>query len=194
MSRRGIDYFENNRRAIYAQRAYTFANPHGWKDYGSEVWGRDRVRWPGRCGVRVCREVAAVPQLCGRVVRWAPMDTMTGRWRRLRSSVPSPSHPRSSFPRSASYIGATGSTSTRSMGSLTRSTASFDFDVPLVHGRCIPGFGWVASDYLGIDQGPIVAMIENGNSGLVWRVMRKNPHLRRGLRRAGFNGGWLTID
>jgi len=55
-----------------------------------------------------------------------------------------------------------------------------------------PQDGWVATDYLGIDQGPIVAMIENGHSGLVWRVMRKNPHLRRGLERAGFTGGWLT--
>src|SRR4029078_7331006 len=33
MSGRGIDYFENNRRAVYAQRAYGIANPHGWKDY-----------------------------------------------------------------------------------------------------------------------------------------------------------------
>ena len=63
-----------------------------------------------------------------------------------------------------------------------------------MHGRCIPGFGWVATDYLGIDQGPIVAMIENGTRGLVWRVMRKNPHLRRGLERAGFTGGWLTTE
>ncbi len=60
-------------------------------------------------------------------------------------------------------------------GFLDAFNPSFDFDVPLVHGRCIEGFGWVASDYLGIDQGPIIAMIENGTSELVWRVMRKNP-------------------
>jgi hypothetical protein len=77
-------------------------------------------------------------------------------------------------------------------GFLDAFNPSFDFDVPLAHGRCIPGFGWVASDYLGIDQGPIVAMIENQGSELVWRVMRTNPHLRRGLERAGFSGGWLT--
>jgi len=28
-------------------------------------------------------------------------------------------------------------------------------------------------------------------SELVWRVMRRNPHVLRGLRRAGFSGGWL---
>ncbi len=37
-----------------------------------------------------------------------------------------------------------------------------------------------------------MAMIENYRGGLVWRVMRRNPHLVRGLRRAGFAGGWLA--
>jgi hypothetical protein len=59
------------------------------------------------------------------------------------------------------------------------------------HGRILPGRSWYDSDYLGIDQGPILAMIENYRSGLVWRVMRSNPHIRRGLERAGFTGGWL---
>jgi hypothetical protein len=52
--------------------------------------------------------------------------------------------------------------------------------------------GWVDPDYLGIDQGPIVAGIENYRSELVWRVMRGNAYLRRGLERAGFQGGWLA--
>jgi hypothetical protein len=34
-------------------------------------------------------------------------------------------------------------------------------------------------------------MIENQRSGLVWDVMRRNPHVRRGLEAAGFRGGWL---
>jgi len=69
---------------------------------------------------------------------------------------------------------------------------SFNYDVPLRHGRTIAGFGWVDTDYLGIDQGPILAMIENYRTGLVWRVMRSNPHIRAGLEQAGFQGGWLT--
>ena len=52
--------------------------------------------------------------------------------------------------------------------------------------------GWFTNDYLGIDQGPIVLMAENHRSGLVWPVMKKNPHIVRGLCRAGFTGGWLT--
>jgi hypothetical protein len=59
-------------------------------------------------------------------------------------------------------------------------------------GRVDPAQGWFDVDYLGIDQGPIVAMIENHRSGLVWKVMRKNPNIVRGLKRAGFTGGWLA--
>ena len=58
-------------------------------------------------------------------------------------------------------------------------------------GTVTPGVAWFDSDYLGIDQGPIIAMIENHRSGLVWRVMRTNPYIRTGLKRAGFTGGWL---
>jgi hypothetical protein len=58
-------------------------------------------------------------------------------------------------------------------------------------GSIVPGVGWFDDDYLGIDQGPILAMVENWRSDLVWRVMRKNAHLRRGLLAAGFRGGWL---
>ena len=53
------------------------------------------------------------------------------------------------------------------------------------------GVGWFDGDQLGIDQGPIVAMIENYRSELVWRTLRKNPYVVSGLKRAGFTGGWL---
>jgi hypothetical protein len=52
--------------------------------------------------------------------------------------------------------------------------------------------GWVDADYVGIDEGPILAMIENYRSDLVWRVMRRSPYLQQGLERAGFTGGWLA--
>ncbi len=55
----------------------------------------------------------------------------------------------------------------------------------------MPGKGWVASDYIGIDQGPILAMIANYRNEFVWSVMKKNPYIRDGLKKAGFQGGWL---
>ena len=51
---------------------------------------------------------------------------------------------------------------------------------------------WVSSGHYAIDQGPVVLMIENHRSGLVWRLMQSCPHIVDGLRAAGFAGGWLT--
>ena len=65
--------------------------------------------------------------------------------------------------------------------------------LPGIH-RTLPGLkdaGWVDPDYIGIDEGPILAMIENYRSELIWCVMRGDPYLRQGLERAGFSGGWL---
>jgi len=76
-------------------------------------------------------------------------------------------------------------------GFLDAVNPTFTLDVPVQHGKVVPGRGWYDTDYLGIDQGPIVAMIENLRSGFVWEIMRRNPHVRRGLLRAGFTGGWL---
>ena len=62
---------------------------------------------------------------------------------------------------------------------------------PLQHGRIVPGVGWVDGDYLGIDQGPIVIQIENHRSDAVWKYLRREPNLIRGLKIGGFTGGWL---
>ncbi len=50
---------------------------------------------------------------------------------------------------------------------------------------------WVSPWHFGLNQGPIVLMIENYRTGFVWRLMRDCPCIARGLRRAGFGGGWL---
>jgi hypothetical protein len=55
----------------------------------------------------------------------------------------------------------------------------------------VPDVGWVDGDYLGIDQGPIVLMIENHRTGLIWDELKDSPYMVRGLQRAGFTGGWL---
>src|SRR5690606_13478384 len=79
-----------------------------------------------------------------------------------------------------------------SYGILHAINPSFRYDIPLKTGRLIPGRGWVASDYIGIDQGPILTMIANYRNEFVWKVMRENPYIRRALERAGFTGGWLA--
>jgi hypothetical protein len=47
---------------------------------------------------------------------------------------------------------------------------------------------WWAETFLAIDQGPIVVMIENYRSGLLWKLFMSAPEVRRGLARLGFEG------
>src|SRR6266498_1543862 len=49
-----------------------------------------------------------------------------------------------------------------------------------------PSMKWFATDYLGIDQGPIVLMIENYRSGRIWHVFMQHAAIQRGLERAEF--------
>jgi hypothetical protein len=53
---------------------------------------------------------------------------------------------------------------------------------------------WYASSYLAIDQGPIVVMIENYRSGLLWRLFMSCPEVRAGLRRLGFESPHLEQE
>jgi len=45
---------------------------------------------------------------------------------------------------------------------------------------------WTAEAYLAIDQGPIIVMIENFRTGLMWRLLMSDPDVQNGLRRLGF--------
>ncbi len=69
---------------------------------------------------------------------------------------------------------------------------TFDFeDAKVRRGTVVPGVGWFDSEYIGIDQGPMLLMIENYRSSFVWDVMRDSPYIIRGLCRAGFSSSWL---
>jgi hypothetical protein len=187
---RGIDYFENNRRAVYAQRAYAVANPHGWKDYGIDVWGVTASDGPANV---ICDYDGKPRAFRAYAARGAagPSDYDDGTLAPTALVASIAFAPEIVIPAMHEVTRRFGAHVYSTYGYLDAFNPSFNFKVPLEHGHCIPGFGWVASDYIGIDQGPIVAMIENFRSGLVWRVMRRSEHLRRGLDRAGFTGGWL---
>lgn len=53
------------------------------------------------------------------------------------------------------------------------------------------GRDWYADSFLAIDQGPIVIMLENHRSGLLWRLFMSVPEVQQGLRRLGFTSPWL---
>ncbi|MDB5909646.1 MAG: hypothetical protein JWP34_3760, partial [Massilia sp.] len=190
MRARGIDYFENSRRATYAQQAYAVANPLGCKGYGAKLWGITASDGPadtviddggrkrkfysyagrGMGGVEHYDDCTIAPTGAAASIAFAP-----------EIAIPAIVDMRNRY----------GDQIYGQYGFLDAFNLTFDYDARLANGRRIPGFGWVDTDYLGIDQGPILAMIENHRDDMVWRVMRKNPYLKAGLLKAGFRGGWL---
>ena len=50
---------------------------------------------------------------------------------------------------------------------------------------------WYASSHLAIDQGPIIVMIENYRSGLLWKLFMSCPEIKGGLNKLGFESPWL---
>ena len=54
------------------------------------------------------------------------------------------------------------------------------------------GQDWYARTYLAINQGPIVIMMENFRSGLLWNLFMSAPEVRAGLSRLGFASPHLS--
>jgi hypothetical protein len=191
MRGRGIDYFENSRRATLAQRAYAIANPAKFRDYGANVWGLTASDGPidttmtldgatrtfhtysarGAAANEVNDDGTIAPTAAGGSVPFAP-----------EYAVPALEAMRVKYgdPLFGQY------------GFLDAFNPTYDHaSLRAQMGHIVDGVGWFDTDYLGIDQGPIIAMIENYRTGLIWRLMRQDPYIKTGLQRAGFTGGWL---
>ncbi len=186
---RNIDYFENSRRATYAQRAYANDNPGGKVGYGDDCWGLTACDGPGDFTVTIDGRPREFFSYSAR----GPGERDDGTIAPTAALGSIAFAPEIVEPMIAKLHARYGPGIYEKYGFLDSFNPTLTrADAPLKHGRIVPGIGWVDRDYLGIDQGPIVAMIENRRSGMIWEVMRRNPHIRRGLERAGFTGGWLA--
>ncbi|GAB3095352.1 glucoamylase family protein [Lysobacter terrae] len=193
MRKRGIDYFENSRRAVLAQRDYAIANPDGWKGYGKNVWGLTACDGP--VNTRQSFD-GKEREFRGYSARGAGLgDNFDDGTLAPTAAVASlPFAPDEVIPATLEMHKRYGEFLYSSYGFLDSFNPSFSYETPLVTGRIVPGQGWVASDYLGIDQGPIVTMIANYRNEFVWNVMKRSPYIRAGLKKAGFRGGWLDAS
>ena len=50
---------------------------------------------------------------------------------------------------------------------------------------------WYATTHLAIDEGPIITMIENYRSGLIWKLFMQIPDVQNGLKKLGFKSPWI---
>lgn len=188
----GLDYFENSRRATFANRAYCAANPMGWDGYSADVWGLTACDGPAdatlpfRGGPRTFFSYAAR----------GPADQPDGRDDGTIAPTAAlgslPFAPEIVVPCAAALLREHGSRIYSRYGFLDSFNPSFRYPgAGSKSGAVDARHGWVGRDYLGIDQGPILLQAANYRDEFVWRVMRRVPALRLGLRRAGFSGGWL---
>ncbi|HMQ61181.1 MAG TPA: glucoamylase family protein [Flavilitoribacter sp.] len=183
MREKGIDYFENSRRATIANRAYCLENPGKFEGYGPDEWGLtacDGPKWEARewkadtirfmeysargaSSLHIVDDGTIAPTAAGGSVAFAPeicLPVLEHLWNAYYNDLVGEYGFKDAFNRSYTFCEGCEN-------------------------------GWFDDDYLGIDQGPILIQSENYLSGLVWETMKKNPYIRNGLKSAGFTGGWL---
>jgi len=180
MKSKKIDYFENSRRATYANRQYCITNAAGFTGYSNNIWGLTACDGPGnnnKANPNVAfqgynargasqfylqDDGTIAPTAAGGSIAFAP-EICIPALKEMRSRYGEKLYGKYGF------------------------KDAFNLSIVYKDGTV----GWYDQDYLGIDQGPILIQTENYRSGLVWKLMKKNPYIRAGLKKAGFTGGWL---
>lgn len=179
MRTRASDYFENSRRATHMQREYARRNPRGLIGYGENSWGITASDGPGPASKVVKGRRRRFFDYTGRGVPYGPDDGTLAPWA-VASSLPFA--PEIVLPAMA--------TIDREYPTIT-SEYGYKCSYNPTFGGVRRGGSWISKGHYALDQGPVVVMIENFRSGLVWRLLRQSEFICTGLWRAGFRGGWL---
>lgn len=178
MREKDCDYFENSRRAIQVQREYAIRNPRIFSGYGEDCWGLSAGDGPSVEPQMVAGRRQAFYGYAARGVPWGPDDGTINGSSCVSSLAFAPDIALPALRKMFQRIPDGHGQSVRASG--FNATA----------GRHESG-GWLSTGEFGLDQGMIVLMAENFRSGLLWRLGRSIPYVRRGLKRAGFTNGWL---
>jgi len=190
MASKKSDYFINSTKAAYAQRQYAISNPNRWAEYSDSIWGLTACDGPGNFSLMYKGAKREFRSYSARGVAINhSFDDGTLSPTALGGSLPFA--PEIIAPALQTIYERYGDHLYSDYGFLDAFNPSFTFDVKPDTGKIVPGVGWFGTDYIGIDQGPILIMAENYRSKMIWSVMKKNRYIRKGLERAGFTGGWL---
>jgi len=181
MRDKGIDYFENTRRATYVQQCYAIDNPLKFAGYGKDCWGITASDGPGPDTIKVNGIERQFFDYLGRGVPYGPDDGTIGPWAVVASL---PFAPEIVFPAIDYLVHQVD----LKLGNPYGFKATFN---PTYPDKSRNPHGWVSPWHFGLNQGPIILMIENHRTCLLWRLMRRCSYVATGLRRAGFTGGWL---
>jgi hypothetical protein len=176
---RGIDYFENSRRATYVQREYAIRNPLQFRHHCECCWGITASDGPGPATLIIDGVERRFFDYLARGVPYGPDDGTIAPW---AAAAALPFAPEIVLPTIENMLRLGVGPTCCPYGMAASFNPTFPGPTPL---------GWVSLWNYGLNQGPLVLMVENYRSGLIWSLMRRCPYLVTGLRRAGFAGGWL---
>lgn len=170
MNEKGIDYFENSRRATYVQREYAIQNPAGWVGYDSLCWGVTASDGPGdkyNFGDK-------------KFIGYAGRGTSGADYNYFDDGTIAPYGPLSSLPFAPEIVLPTIKSMNKKYGSqLWGKYGYYDSFNPTAQ--------WVNNDFIGIDEGPMLIMIENFRTGFVWDYVMKDPVIQKGLNTLGYS-------
>ena len=180
MRARDIDYFENSRRAAHVHRQHAIQNPYQFRGYGGFAWGITASEGPIRGTTPLQADGHTFYGYLARGVP-EPDDGTLSPWTAItvlpfapEIALPTIGHYKEVFPQLSGRYGLKCSVN------------------PSFPGEPGGNPGWFSEHYYGINEGPIILMIENYLSEMPWRLMKGCRPVVEGLRRAGFQAGWLN--
>jgi hypothetical protein len=151
------------------QRQYAIDNPHGWAGYDSLCWGvtasdgpTEKYNFDGK-----------------KFLGYAGRGTSGPDYNYFDDGTIAPYGPLSSLPFAPEIVLPTIKAIRQKYSD--RLWGKYGF-----YDSFNPTANWFDDDFLGIDQGPMLIMIENFRTGLVWDYMMKDPVIQKGLSKLGF--------
>ena len=177
----GIDYFENSRRATYVHREYGIRNPQGFAHYNEYVWGLTASDGPGNVVLKVDGVERTFFDYAARGAPFGPDDGTISPWA-VATSVPFAPEIVIKTIRHAIDV----------LKLKRRSPYGFVASFNPTYPEKSPNLNsWMSPWIFGLNEGPILMMIENYQSELIWKTVRRCPYIVKGLQRAGYRDGWL---
>jgi hypothetical protein len=178
----GFDYFQNSKRATYVHRQYAIENPKKFKKYGEFCWGLTASDGPGRKTLKMDGGKRKFYNYIARGAPFGPDDGTISPWAVVTS-----------LPFAPEIVIDTIRHAIEKLNLKRHRLYGFDASFnPTYPEKTTNPHGWVSPWRFGLNQGPVVMMIENYRTGLIWKIMRQCPYIAEGLRIAGFSGGWLA--
>lgn len=191
MTAKKTDYFANSREMTHVHRQYAIRNPHRFTGYDKNCWGFTASDGPADDTAKFHDREQTFYDYIARGAPFGPDDGTISPWAAIASLPFAPEIVLDEIRHLETLIGHSpagyGFHASFNLSWPEESTAGVMCTT--VDGKKV--CAWVSPWHFALNQGPIVLMIENYRSHMIWKQMRECAPIRLGLQRAEFHGEWL---